>query len=374
MRKFGVEEELLLVDTESLELLPRGALAVAAQGSTIPSGHSLTTEFKQEQVEVNSPPQDTLAGQLEAIRVGRRLAQESAALAGGAVAALPVDPGDHRTHMVPGVRNNQMAHRFGATATEQLTNGFHIHVDIESREEAVIALDRIRVWLPVLLALSSNSPFARELDSGFASYRYQKWTRWPNSGPTEIYGSAAAYDAHLQALFNSGVPLDAGMMYFDARASDHQPTIEVRVADVCLHAEHAAVIAALTRALVETAVRHQDQEPLPVPVTVLRAWTWQASRYGVEEELVQPQTGTPAPAADVVGQLLAEVRPVLDEYKETSTVEAVINDILQGGSGAAIQRRAYEGHHDFQDVLRVALDATLEQRDLQGIAQSSKVD
>ncbi len=360
MRTFGVEEELLLVDADTLEPLPRGALAVAAQGTSIPSGHSLTTEFKQEQVEVNSPPQYTLTGQLDAIRAGRVLAQEAAALAGGTVAALPVDPGNHTTTLVPGARNQQIAERFGATATEQLTNGFHIHVDIHSREEAITALDRIRIWLPVLLALSSNSPFAKGLDTGFASYRYQKWTRWPNSGPTEIFGSPAAYDAHCEALFNSGVPLDAGMLYFDARASDHQPTIEIRVADVCLKAEHAAVIAAITRALVETVLRNQDQEVPQVPVTVLQAWTWYASRYGVEADLVHPHTGTPAPARDVITALLDEIRPVLVEYDEEETVEALVADILHNGSGARLQRQAYEPQHDFREIMRMAVDATLD--------------
>lgn len=374
MRTFGVEEELLLVDTESLEPLPRGMLVVAAQGNTVPSGHSLTTEFKQEQVEVNSPPQYTLAEQLEAIRTGRTLAEEAAALAGGTVVALPVDPGNHSTHIVQGERNQQITERFGATAFAQLTNGFHIHVAINSLEEAVIAVDRIRVWLPVLLALSGNSPFAKGVDSGFASYRYQKWTRWPNSGPTEIYGSAAAYKAQCQALFNSGVPLDAGMLYFDARPSDHQPTLEVRVADVCLKAEHAAVIAAITRALVETAIRNQDQEPLPVPVTVLRSWTWHASRYGVESELIQPHTGKPAPAAEVVAQLLDGVREVLTEYNELSTVETVVADILQAGSGARIQRAAYAQRHNFYDVMRAALDATHEHRDPKSIVQGSPVE
>ena len=151
MRTFGVEEELLLVQAQSLEPLPRGALVVAAQGNTVASGHSLTTEFKQEQVEVNSPPQYTLAEQLETIRTGRALAEEAAALADGTVAALPVDPGNHPTHIVPGERNQQITQRFGATAFAQLTNGFHIHVAIHSLEEAVIALDRIRIWLPVFM-------------------------------------------------------------------------------------------------------------------------------------------------------------------------------------------------------------------------------
>lgn len=374
MRTFGVEEELLIVDATSYEPLPRGSLVVAGQAKTTRDGHKLTTEFKQEQVEVNSPPQYTLAGQLEAIRTGRALAHDAAVLAGGTVAALPVDPGNHTTTLVPGARNEQIADRFGATATEQLTNGFHIHVGVESRQEAVTALDRIRIWLPVLLALSSNSPYAKGLDTGFSSYRYQKWTRWPNSGPTEIFGDAAIYEAHRQALFHTGVPLDAGMLYFDARASDHQPTLEVRVADVCLNAEHAAVIAALARALVETAVRHQDQPPREVPVTVLRAWTWQASRYGVEAELIDPHTGTLAPAQDVVAQFLHEVQPVLTEYHELQTVEAVVADMLHNGTGAQLQRRAYAHRRDFQDVMREAIEVTHDHRNPQRISHGIGVE
>lgn len=261
MRTFGVEEELLIVDAESYEPLPRGSLVVAGQAKTTPDGHKLTTEFKQEQVEVNSPPQYTLAGQLEAIRTGRALAHD-----------------------------------------------------------------------------------------------------------------AAAYEAHRQALFHTGVPLDAGMLYFDARASDHQPTLEVRVADVCLNAEHAAVIAALARALVETAVRHQDQPPREVPVTVLRAWTWQASRYGVEAELIDPHTGTLAPAQDVVAQFLHEVQPVLTEYHELQTVEAVVADMLHNGTGAQLQRRAYAHRRDFQDVMREAIEVTHDHRNPQRISHGIGVE
>lgn len=358
MRTFGVEEELLLVDATSLEPQPLGELTVALEGETTSSGHQLTTEFKQEQLEVVSPPQLTLAGQLEAIRTGRALAKEAVGHTGGQVAALPIAPGEHVSHRVPGSRNHRIAQRFGTTATEQLTNGFHIHVEIKSREEGVAALDRIRIWLPLLLALSSNSPFTNGDETGFASYRYQAWSRWPTSGPTEIFGSAADYAAHREALLHTKVPLDSGMLYFDARLCEHQPTLEVRVADVCLKAEHAAVIAALARALVESAVRQQQHEPPQVATTILRTWSWQASRYGVEGELTQPRTGKLASASDAMAQLLDEVGPVLTEYGEEQRVQEVVADILQGGSGAHIQRQTYEQHHSIADVMRVVLDAT----------------
>ncbi|HIW45881.1 MAG TPA: glutamate--cysteine ligase [Candidatus Yaniella excrementigallinarum] len=358
MRKFGIEEELLFVDRSSLEPLPAGGLAVALDREIASSGHELAREFKQEQLEIVSPPQHTLAEQLQAICTGRELAKAAASTLNGQVAAMSTAPGTGSPHRVTGQRNSAMAQRFGLTAAEQLTNGFHVHVAIESVEEGIIALDRIRIWLHLLLALSSNSPYWNGKETSFASYRYQVWSRWPTSGPTEIFGSAKNYAVQRQAQLNTQVPLDAGMLYFDARLSEHQPTLEVRVADICLKPEHAGVIAALIRALVETAIRKRKEEPLKVPATVLRTWSWQASRYGVDTELIQPRTGTLAPASAAIGQLLDEVEPVLSDYNETELVHKVVNDILLEGSGARTQRRAYEKNHSMYDVVAAVVANT----------------
>ena len=145
MRTFGVEEELLLVDATSLDPLSAGELIVAKNGEDTPTGHKLTTEFKQEQLEVVSPPQYTLAEQLATIRTGRALAAAAAANSGGLVAAIPTAPGTDSPRRTPGPRNQKIQQRFGLTASEQLTNGFHIHVAVEDWDEGVTALDRIRI-------------------------------------------------------------------------------------------------------------------------------------------------------------------------------------------------------------------------------------
>lgn len=364
MRTFGVEEELLLVDATTLEPLPAGEQAVAQAGSLrehpTPTGHRLTTELQQEQIEVDCPPQTTLTGQLAAIRTGRALADAVAVRVGGRVVALPTAPGPVAPHIAHQRRAQLVARRFGLTAREQLTCGFHVHVAVGSRDEGVAVLDRIRVWLPVLLALSANSPYWDGADSGYASYRYQAWSRWPTAGPPDLFGSAAAYDRHREALLGSGVPLDEGMLYFDARLSEHQPTLEVRVADVCLEAEHAAVLAALVRALVEQSARDW-RAGVPVPAvraSVLRAWTWQASRTGPEGLLVSPVTRALGPAADVVAELLGAVRPVLAEHGEAEQVEAVVAAVLRHGSGARRQREAHRSGGGLRGVVRLAVDAT----------------
>jgi glutamate---cysteine ligase / carboxylate-amine ligase len=358
MRTFGVEEELLLVGALTLEPLSAGSSVAGLQAEDASSGHRVTMELQQEQIEVIGPPQTTLAGQLEAIRVGRALAEQAAGRAGGRVVALATAPGGVDLHIAPEARYQRIGREFGPTALENLTNGFHVHVGVDSRQEAVAALDRIRIWLPPLLALSANSPFWQGLDTGYASYRHRVISRWPVTGPTEVFGSAAAYDRHRDRLLESEVPLDAGMFYYDARPSERFPTLEVRVADVCPDPAVAAVIAALIRALVESAVR-EPLRPVPdVPASVLRVWTWMASRSGTGGRLVDPTTGTPAPAGDVVNRLLDVVRPVLADYGEEGPVEAVVARILRRGTGAHLQRDAFAARQDMRDVVVAALEAT----------------
>jgi len=315
-------------------------VAEAARPST---GHRLATEFKREQLEVISPPQTTLHGQLDAIMTGRAIADAAASSFGARAVALSTCPWPLTSSLVAEPRYRRMADRFGATAVEQLTCGFHVHVAITSPGEGVAALDRARVWLPLLLAMSANSPFWMGADTGYASYRYQAWSRWPTAGPSDVFGSIEGYKQHRSELLASGVPLDEGMLYFDARLSARCPTVEVRVADVCLIPQHATALATIIRALIETSVRQwrAGQEPPRVAGSVLKAWSWHASRFGMEEDLVSPLTGKPTPSIDVVGELLDFVGPVLKENGEHDAVVSLVNDIVDSGTGAERQRECY---------------------------------
>lgn len=368
VRTFGVEEELLLVDAVTLRPHPVGELAVAASRGASSNGPMLSTEFKQEQIEVVGPPQTTFEGQLRSIRDGRRLANESAAAVGARAVALATSPWAGSTHLVGHDRYLHMAERFGLTAAEQLTCGLHVHVLIESRQEGVAVLDRLRVWLPVLLALSSNSPFWMGQDTGFASYRYQAWNRWPTSGPTDLFGSLDSYDRVRGELLRSGVSFDDGMLYYDARLSARYPTVEVRICDIPLVPEHSAVLATLIRALVESCAREWGRgrrAPL-VSGPALRAWSWHASRFGVDAELVSPLTGAPATCREVAGQLLEWVGPVLAEYGEADACASAVADLIATGGGAGRQRQALRVARSTEDgalpaaVVRDALAATHE--------------
>lgn len=341
LRRFGVEEELLLVDSLTFKPVPAVASALAGQPAAGDSS-LLEVEVKQEQIEVIGAPSLTMADALASIRQGRRLADAAAASTGARAVAMATSAASVVPHIVRTSRYLAMESRFGRTMKDQLTCGLHVHVEVASAEEGVAVLDRIRIWLPVLLALSANSPFWGGSDTGYASYRYQMWNRWPTTGPCEIFGSAAAYRREVARLLETGVPLDTGMIYFDARLSRHHPTVEVRIADVCLEAEHAAAIAALVRSMVQTAVREwkAGKKPRQVPASALRLASWKASKSGVEGDLVHPITGQPRDAAVVVAELLDRVHPALRETGEADAVTGIIGSIVTGGTGASAQRRA----------------------------------
>jgi carboxylate-amine ligase len=252
-----------------------------------------------------------------------------------------------------------MAEAFGLTAQEQLTCGCHVHVEIGSDEEGVAVLDRIQPWLAALLALSANSPFWQGMDSSYASFRYQAWGRWPCSGPTEWFGSAQAYQATVDQMVRTGTLLDTGMVYFDARLSQHYPTLEVRIADVCLRHEDAVLIAALVRALVETEARawQQGAAPLRMRGELLRLGTWRASRSGVGGPLIDPFTGQPDQAAAVVGLLLEHARDALADAGDLGAVTGLAAGVLRRGTGASFQRDAFRRSGLLRDVVASAAAA-----------------
>ena len=254
-----------------------------------------------------------------------------------------------------------MAQLLGLTAAEQLTCGCHVHVGVADDDEGVAVLDRIRIWLPVLLALSANSPYWQGRDSGYASFRSQAWTRFPSAGPTEVFGSPAAYHRRTAALVGSGVLLDLGMIYFDARLSHKYPTVELRVADVCLYAADAVLLAALARALVETAAREAaDRQPAPdVPTDLLRMASWRAGRSGLDGDLVDPYDCRPRPAADVVANLLGHVRPALRDAGDEELVTDGVQRVTKRGTGATTQRRLAEQTSDLSQLTRAAAELTV---------------
>ncbi|OHV45653.1 carboxylate--amine ligase [Pseudofrankia sp. BMG5.36] len=369
VRTVGVEEEFLLFDP--VARVPRAAASrvLARAGERSPGlgprldGEGvggLDVEFTREQVETASAPQSSLAAVRACLVALRRTVLDAGAAEGVALAATATSPTPASSRPTPKRRYQRMYAEFGLTATEQLTCGCHVHVAVRSRTEAVGALDRLRPWLAPLVALSANSPFWQGRDTGYASFRTQVWQRWPTAGPTAPFGSLAEYERLVDLLIGSGAALDGGMIYFDARLSRHWPTLELRVADVCLSVDDTVLLAALARALVSTmAADWADGRPVPdVRPELLRAASWRAARYGLSAELLDPECGERATARTVVDRLVTRVGPALAAAGDLETVVRGVGELFDRGTGADRQRAAYHRRGRIHDVVDLVLRET----------------
>ena len=357
VRTFGVEEEFLLVDPEKGRMVERAAAVLRE----VPAGRDVIDhELLEHLVETRTEPctdlADTRAQLINARRMLGQAAREVgvAAIASG-TAPFPVDV----IEVSPKDRYRDMVNEFGAIARNAGTCGMHVHVGIESREEGIGIIDRMRPWLPVVLALSSNSPFAEGRDSGYASWRAHVWSRWPTGGATELFGDPATYDALVEGLMATGAAKDPGMIYFEARLAEDWPTVEVRVADVCTDPDDALVIAATVRAVASTAAADwgSGTPPRPWRSELLRAAAWRASRYGLAGTLVHPGDGHCAPAREVLEDLAERMRPALEDAGDLDLVTDGFERLLRA-TGASRQRAAYERTGSVEGVVADLVERT----------------
>lgn len=320
-------------------------------------------EFQQEQLETHTAPVLRLSELEDQVRHWRAEAALAARGTGCRVAALATSPLPAGPTPTAGERYQWIRDRFQRITRQQLSCGLHVHVAVESDQEGVGVLDRIRGWLPVILALSANSPFAHGEDTGFQSWRNQMMGSWPTSGPTDLFGSAEAYHRLVRDLTGSTVLLDEGMIYFDARLSHHYPTVEIRAADVCPRIEDTVLVAALCRAMVETAAADWAAgKPAPdIRSMLIRLATFQASRHGMSEDLLDHATARPQPAWEVVDSLLDWVGPALDAAGDLDRVRRALEVIREEGTGAALQRVTLDRTGQLVDVVAQAVRVTADQ-------------
>jgi carboxylate-amine ligase len=357
---FGVEEEFLLVDPGSGEPVPLNR-AVAEQAKT--QGVDLQLELTSCQVETTS---DVMASseelRAEVSRL-RRVASQAADAAGARLLAVALPPTiPHSFPITETPRYREIAEKFGMIAHEQGICGCHVHVAVPTREAAVRVSNRLRPWLPSLLALTANSAIYRGTDTGYVSWRSVLWARWPSAGPPPHFDSVEVYDAVVQMMRDAGAVLDDGMVYWDVRPSANFPTVEVRVADVPATAAETVLLATLVRATVMTALDDEQSGAPVLPLTshALKAAYWKAARDGLEGRAVDlADTHAPLPAARLLSNLVDRIEPALKALGDDDMVRGELSRIAAEGNGAMRQRRAWELRHEVADVVDEAATATL---------------
>ncbi|TNH24096.1 YbdK family carboxylate-amine ligase [Micromonospora orduensis] len=349
----GVEEEFLVVDADRGEVVPEAATVVDGARPTL--GPRVGGEITKLQVETRTDPclsVDDLSAQLADGRAAVQGAARSAGLrviaSGSPVLGCAVPP-----PITEGPRQDRGTATFRGLHDEVAICAVHVHVQEPDRDRAVLIGNHLRQHLPVFVALTANSPYWSERDTGYSSWRTVTWGRWPVAGPPPFLRSAREYDDHVDMLLDAGALVDHGTIFWDLRLSRAHPTIEVRVADVPVTAVESAALAALVRALVVIAgeaVDRGDEGPELAP-ELMRLAYWRAARDGMGGHGVDVGTGRLLPAAVLADRLVERAGPALDEAGDRERVQAWRRGLTADGDGATRQRAAAARRGRLTDVV-----------------------
>lgn len=350
----GVEEELAVVDGRHRTLVPRASEVIAR----LPEGlrEFVDHELKSCQIETATPvcaDLTELEHHLTSLRAGvagtaRRIGCEI--LAGG---THPSSSWADQT-LTAKPSYQELEGDYQRLTDEQVLFGCHVHVGVPDPDLRIAAMDRVRRWLSPLLALTANSPYWEAADTGYASYRYVLFSRWPTFLTPGRLCNWAAYEELVDTFVAGGVIDSPKRLYWTVRPSGQYPTIEFRIADVCRSVPEALMVAGLCRALVMTAVEEEKAgiEPADIRSESFRVAEWQAARYGLGQDLLDPADGTSRPAAVAVAQLLEHVDAALRATGDHEIVHAVVDDLIANGNGADRQRRSMAQGRGVAGLLR----------------------
>ncbi|MGI5335920.1 carboxylate-amine ligase [Streptomyces sp. CA-181903] len=336
----GVEEEYFLIDPVTRLVVPGGPGVAARAAEAV--GDLVAKEFAECQVEGRTPPCRT-AGEVRRhlTRVRGALAAaacaEGVALCASGTAVLgddgPAHVGDHPRYQAGREQYRMMMDDFTVSA-------LHVHVHLPDRELAVLTVNHLRPWIPLLIALCANSPFHRGRDTGYASWRSVIRSRFPCLGPPPYAASVEEHDRLAVAIADTGAMLEPGMPFWDLRPHPRLPTVEIRCMDVLRDVDDAVAVTVLLRGLVVTAAAlARLGDPGPAwNSEVLRAACWRAARDGFSGSGFDALSGRVRPVTELADEAVRHVRPVLERYGDLQEVTGFVRRLAQYGDGARWQR------------------------------------
>jgi carboxylate-amine ligase len=342
----GIEEEYLLVDKQTRDLVKNMPEEMLEQCEALAEGQQVKPEYLRSQIEIGTRICKNIAEAGEALRTLRRAVIEVAGSHGLAPLAVSTHPfADwHRQEHTKRERYDALTEEMQAAAQRLLICGMHVHVGIEDEELRIDLLSQLSYFLPHLLALSSSSPFWEGRDTGLKSYRLTVFDALPRTGIPQRFTSFADYKRHVEILINAGVIKDATMIWWDLRPSGRYPTLETRIMDVCTDIEDALCIAALIvcslRMLYRLRVRNQRWRSYsPMLISENR---WRAVRYGCDKGLIDFGRGSLMALADLVDELIELIAEDAEALGCTAAVEQA-RTIVKRGTSAHRQLNVYRG-------------------------------
>ncbi len=339
----GIEEEYLLVDTETYALAHVPDALIAACKKDLAG--QVSPEFLQCQIEIGTGVCETIGQARADLGHLRRTVARHAADFGLAPIAASCHPlADWKEqHHTDKARYNQLRRDLAGVARRMLICGMHVHVGIPDEEMRITLVNQLKYFLPHLHAMSTSSPYWQGEDTGMNSYRLTVFDNLPRTGLPPYMENWAQFADTVGTLVDLGLIEDASKIWWDLRPSSKFPTIESRICDVAPRMEVTLTLAALTQCLTRMLWRRScagDGWRI-VQNFMVDENRWRAQRYGVSEGFIDFGRKAMIPFAQAVDEMLALIAEDAEALDCVAEVQAA-RDILATGTSADQQRAVFE--------------------------------
>jgi carboxylate-amine ligase len=285
----GVEEELWIVDAETLQLVPAvETLVSGAEGLSLPG--TMKTELHASVVELTTDVSDTAEQALERLAELRRAAREIAEQNGLVVAAAGSYPTSNPSEqeIAPVKRYRDFVEYAGPSARRQGVSGLHVHLGMPDAETCFRVMETILPWLPLVLALSANSPYFEGRETGMLSIRAEVLGLLPRNGAPPAFRDYAEWERFIERMAATGLADDYTSFWWDVRPHPRFGTLEIRTPDQATSIGRTASLVALLHALCAWAIESPPRPFDPGERGVYEQNRWAASRFGPHGKLIHP--------------------------------------------------------------------------------------
>lgn len=353
----GIEEEYLLVDLETLDLVAAPEQLMADCATTL--GERVSPEFLQCQIEVGTGVCETVAearAELASLRSTIKHIANGYGLAPLAVSTHPFAKWQHQ-HFTDRERYRALEKDLAGVARRMLIGGMHVHVGIDDDDLRCDLMNQFSYFLPHLLALSTSSPFWEGDETGLHSYRLTVFDNLPRTGLPPQFQSFGEYKRSVQAIINTKVIEDATKIWWDLRPSARFPTLETRICDVSPLLDDAMAIAALTQSLMRMlfSLRCKNQRWRTYDRFLIDENRWRAVRYGPTQGLIDFGLGEIVPMAQLLEEMIEMVTPhaeALGCLDELNSARSILTRGTSADRQVATYHKALNAGSDHDEALR----------------------
>ena len=352
----GIEEELMILEPSSYALV--NAIDDLLEDS--PDGE-IKPELLQSVLEISTKPCADLREASAALRALRRQVRDIGDRKGLCIGSAGTHPvalwEDQLVTRAPRYRDLVEALRF--VARQEIIFGLHVHIGLDDADKAIHVANGMRVHVPILLALSANSPYWRGDDTGLASTRMPIFRAFPRVGIPPYYDGWEDFERRIGFMVDAGVMEDYTWLWYDVRPHPNFGTVEIRAMDAQTHVEHTLGLAALIQAMVKELCEHYDagEKLRDYPYEMLDENKWLASRHGLEGELVDLPDRETVTSKALARRLYDRLKGHAEDLGAADALEGVL-DLLEHGNGAFRQRKVYDANRDFNELLQDIVAAT----------------